>query len=596
MAGNDRDTAWHREILRGAVWIQKKGVGIIQLKPNPMQAQFYARHLADIKAGRPTLEINMKIRQPGFTTGMMGLTMAKARTLQRHKALVTCHRKPTLQDVWDMYRLANTNWGRQSVEEDWDAEVGGGRKRGRQNDQFLQMPKTGTQIGIEIAGADLGRGGAKTITHMSEVDYWPVFWDPYYSLEPSLSMEPGACHVMETTLEDRPASEFRQFIDKSMLPHDDPDWTGWRVNFTSWLQVPVYTVPCTPAQRKTILETLDEEELDLVQTQKATADQLAWRREKIRRYGGNVKRFKQTYPKDALEALDSKSGTYYAKEALKFYREHARPPEFVRYAGMSPTGMYFRTSPHPDDLDAAPLECWEPPADGARYSMGVDAADEDQRIHAGSDCALSIIDRSNGAKVAQWIGPSNAHHFAKLCNAAGRAYENALMVIEKNQAGLAVISHLKDVHHYPNLWARAEKIDRYDGTITQQVIGFETRGNSRGPLFARHQEMVNDLKLKNLCERTVLQYRAFSGRDGKSQKHQSQGGIKDDMVVADALAVWGCDPDYKKWEPLEIAHSDQMLDAAAEESVQESSFDSPAGIQAWQEQREKDQWYASGGR
>ena len=105
---------------------------------------------------------------------------------------------------------------------------------------------------------------------------------------------------------------------------------------------------------------------------------------------------------------------------------------------------------------------WLPPARGRKYILGVDAAGGG----AGGDYAcVEVIDQASGLQCAELYGHYTPEELAAQAARLGREYNGALMVVERNNHGHAVLAMLERVEQYEPLFRNK----RYAGWVTTML-------------------------------------------------------------------------------------------------------------------------------
>lgn len=547
-------------IERGEIMIRPKvGMGEIAYKPHPFQLANWDRWLENRRQGKQTFEIWLKGRQPGATTDCLAGIIADSRTRGPIENIVCAHEDDTIALVWQKCRVMA------GKKEDGKSK--------RANDKFLELPN-GSRIYIAHEGEGAGRGGTMINTLFTEVDYWPNFYETLDALRPSVSKaDPWSRHVMETTLKDSPAPEFRDFIERSQKGE-----TGWKVCFISWLEDPSAALALEPKAKKELLASLDDEEKMLVQKFKAAPEQIAWRRLVLRSdHAGRVEKFREAYPVDLDEALLIRADGLFETEALKFIAATVRPPEFTRAAGTTGGGPLI-TSPRLGTTDPL-LEVWEQPEAGQTYYVGADAADATQAGTRGSESFACVVNANTGAVCAQWHGHCDVDTFANALYAIGHYYNVAQLIVELDSgAGFATVKDLNKRLGYPRIYTR-KAYDQLTGKHSD-LLGFRNNEKGRQLLVSNLKICVNERRVLIPSAEMHAQLRAFSGRLGVTQRKQSRPGqIRDDGVMALALATVPM-LDLTRWAPHDADERQKpvTLDAGASTQVV-----SPLTAQKWDE-------------
>ena len=126
-----------------------------------------------------------------------------------------------------------------------------------------------------------------------------------------------------------------------------------------------------------------------------------------------------------------------------------------------------------------------------------------------------------------------------MINQIGREFGNAMLVVENNNIGFAVLDKLIEAQ-YPNLYHSIKSTHEYveqhiAETITNSVPGFSTSMKTRPLIIAKLEEFIRNKLIKIYSTRTVNEMRTFIWNNGKPQ---AMRGYNDDLVMALAIACW----------------------------------------------------------
>ncbi len=164
------------------------------------------------------------------------------------------------------------------------------------------------------------------------------------------------------------------------------------------------------------------------------------------------------------------------------------------------------------------LTIWLPARPGRRYVIGADPAGGG--IEGDYSCA-EVIDREMGAQCAELHGHWPPREFAGRLAALGKEYNTALLAVESNNHGHAVLAILRTLQ-YPQVFVQKGQ----DGWATSAV--------SRPPMIENLGSALMDepglfrsLRLLNEC-RTFVRF--ANGNTGAAP------GTHDDCVIALAIA------------------------------------------------------------
>jgi len=142
--------------------------------------------------------------------------------------------------------------------------------------------------------------------------------------------------------------------------------------------------------------------------------------------------------------------------------------------------------------------------------------------------------------VASYQGKTPPDLFSNFLHNLGKEYGNALLVVENNTVGFAVVSKLQELQ-YPNLYY-SEKgthnfVESYEAETSNSgyVAGFSTTSKTRPLIVSKMEEdlrnkllIFHDARLLNECRTFIFE----SGRP------QSQRGYNDDLVIATCIGCY----------------------------------------------------------
>lgn len=193
------------------------------------------------------------------------------------------------------------------------------------------------------------------------------------------------------------------------------------------------------------------------------------------------------------------------------------------------------------------LQVYSEPVPGRKYIMGVDSASG----KAFDRCAFHICDVETMQHVAEFNATMVPRPFAEEADRQGRRYNNAMMVVENNAVGLAVIEHLK-LLAYPNLFYTkkgAKAGDRLgdagnaaEGSMDPSYVhGISTQGTNRSFMLNKLEELVrsNALVIRSMRFRSEME--TFVWNNGRPE---AKGGRRDDLIMAMAFLAWVRDNIY----------------------------------------------------
>jgi hypothetical protein len=178
---------------------------------------------------------------------------------------------------------------------------------------------------------------------------------------------------------------------------------------------------------------------------------------------------------------------------------------------------------------------WEDYDPTCNYLMVADVARGDGEDYS----TFHIIQLETLSVIGEYHGKPNPDLFASMINQIGREFGNAMLVVENNNIGFAVLDKLIEAQ-YPNLYHSIKSTHEYveqhiAETLTNSVPGFSTSMKTRPLIIAKLEEFIRNKLIKIYSTRTVNEMRTFIWNNGKPQ---AMRGYNDDLVMALAIACW----------------------------------------------------------
>jgi hypothetical protein len=166
------------------------------------------------------------------------------------------------------------------------------------------------------------------------------------------------------------------------------------------------------------------------------------------------------------------------------------------------------------------LTVYAPPVPGRRYAVGADPAEGNP---TSDPSALVVVDVDRGEEVASLAGRFEPATFASYIDAVGRYYNNAPVLVERNNHGHAVLLWLRD---HSGLTLLCD----HDGKA-----GWNTTTKSKAGLYAQAGEALRDGDAVIHGLDTFSQLASIDGSTLRAPE-----GEHDDRAVAFVLALVGC--------------------------------------------------------
>ena len=443
---------------------QKNGrVSVIRL--NAAQAEYSRR------CGK--LNIVLKARQLGITSYIAARYFV--RTIMRPGTLtmLVAHDRIAAEEIFRIVRRFWDNMG-----EDYRK---GPLRASHSSARELVFPKLDSEFTVASADENAGRGRTIQNLHCTEVSRWG-----HDGEEALASLRAAVVPGGEIVLESTANGAWGPFYEEWQQAPE----TGYVQHFFPWWIEESYK--CDAGRDFT----MTEEEAEVAAKNHLSAAQIAWRRRQQSSLRGLAV---QEFAEDAVTCFKASGECVFGVEVIE--------------KALAGAGQPIATE------DNGRICYWLPPQAKAEYLIGVDPAGG---LASGDYSCAQVIDKTTGAQCAELHGHFNPRETAELVEKLAKKYNEALVAVERNNHGHAVLSHLVDSRGYLNVYSEGG----------QQ--GWNTTAVSRPPMLANLTEMLQEkpdlfqsARLWNECKTFV---RTAHGSPAAAP------GAHDDCVLAMAIA------------------------------------------------------------
>lgn len=350
------------------------------------------------------------------------------------------------------------------------------------------FPVLDCQYQIGTAGdQNAGRGLTIQNLHCSEVARWPR--DAAGTLA---SLRAAVPPDGEIVLESTPWGACGCFYDEWLRANE----TGYTRHFFPWWWEPTY-------RRNVKVVKFSDTELKLMQEHGLDAAQIAFRREMRANFGS---RMAEEYAEDAESCFMASGDCVFDLEAID--RRMREPRTVVEQRDNAKLLVFFPAIT--GDTGATPKE----------YIIGVDPAG------GGSDgdfaCA-QVIERASGMQCAELQGHFSPAELAARVALIARDYNQALVAVERNNHGHAVLAQLTLHEGYNNVY--------YQGN----QAGWLTSVASRPRMLENFAATLTNAPFLFSSTRLLEECRTFVRHpDGSAS---AANGTHDDLVISMAVAL-----------------------------------------------------------
>ncbi len=456
------------EIIEKLLRVRVRDGSTRPLIANAVQREFERR--------RGEKNIVLKARQMGLTTWTAARFFLRTITRPGTLTLQVAHTQQAAEEIFRIVRRFVDRLPQQLRD--------GPLRTSQLNLRQIVFPEIDAQYCVVTAGdRNAGRGLTVQNLHCSELARWPG--DPAEILAGlRASLAPGAEVVLEST----PQGVGGCFYEEWQKAHE----TGMVQHFFPWWMEPAHCAqPVDP-------ETLSEEERGLMERIPLTLAQIGFRRQ-IR--AGLAGLAPQEYAEDAESCFLASGECFFDLAAIE-NRMKSLPQEAAQ------------------QRCNGRMEIWLPAAKNRTYVVAVDPAGGGS---GGDYSAIEVVDCETGMQCAEFAGHVGGLELARLAAEIAREYNDAWLVVERNNHGSGVLAYLGAVCRYQRLFRQGGQ------------AGWLTNSVSRPAALARLAAVLAEMPGCLMSRRLLAECRSFvrlpDGRSG------AQPGAHDDRVMAMAIAL-----------------------------------------------------------
>jgi len=499
-----------QKFIEKCLFIKTKDQRTVPLKLNTAQSMIFEKIRQLRSQNKPIRMIILKARQEGVSTLCEGLIFERTSRFKNSNSLIVAHEPESTDAIFAMSKLFYDmlpSWAKPKRRYDNKKQM-----VFENPDEKTRTKKPGLRSRIVISTADktkIGRGLTIHNFHGSEVAFWKNAKALMLSVMQSIPNLPNTSVFLESTANGfgGDGEYFYQIVQDALAGKNE-----FELIFLPWHLMTEYSQPfASDAERKKLVETLDEYEKDLRAKEHLTYEQLNWRRWAIRNLcGGDLDKFKQEYPATIEESFVASSKAVIPKQYIEAQSKFVRQP--IRKL---------------DDI-----LIYEEPNLRHFYSLGADPSEGIGQ----DDSAITVIDKMTGREVGSYIGQIQPDLFAKKIRQSAELFNDALAVIEINNHGLAVINALKG--EYTNIYQRTV-FDKANNTKRKE-LGWKTTQTTKPLMVDDFIAGLRDEDIGLSSQTTVSQMMTFvhtseSNRYGMG----AETGQKDDCLISAMLAWQG---------------------------------------------------------
>lgn len=471
-------------LMRSLLKIRDRPGVLARLQPNRAQRRFAER------CGRRN--IVLKARQLGVTTYVAARFFISTITRPGTLTVQVAHDRASAEQI---FRIVH-----RFLENLPERLQTGALATSRDNVGQIVFARLDSEYRIESAAdSSAGRGMTIQNLHCSEVARWPR--DAAATLASLRAAVPGNGEIV---LESTPCGAGGVFYEEWQRA----DESGYVKHFFPWWFEESYTAEDAGSRRQDaggglllpascLLQTdLTSDERELVDREGLTLGQIAFRRHLQSEFRGLAP---QEYAEDDTHCFLASGECVFDLEKIEARLAECGEPYEVR--------------------DNGRLRLWLP-ANGHQYIVGVDPAGGGSE---GDYACAAVIERTTAMQCAELRGHFTPQELAARVAALAHEYNHALVAVERNNHGHAVLAHL----------ARGDKYERLYEHGGQ--LGWLTSAVTRPAMLANFAAVLTDAPQLFSSRALLEECRTFVRHpDGTSS---AAGGAHDDCVLAMAIAL-----------------------------------------------------------
>lgn len=481
----------HIEFMKRNVFIRDMHSKIVPLVPRSLQEIHYKNKLKAKEEGKHPHFLLLKYRRGGFTTFEQAQSYTDICTRTNVDCVTLAQDKDSTQNIFRMVKLMHQlNPSAPPIGYDSKVEI--------------SYPSLNNSFHISTARAKaFGRGSTLHRVHGSEVAHWDM---SHYDIDDLTAGLTEAARFGEVVYETTAKGAQGWFYQKFKEAMED-NTSSWTPLFYPWFIDPMNSQIISPEYADEILETLDDDEVDLVDRNNLNIEQLAWRRQTKKK----LKRlFPQEYPSNWNEAFLIRGSSFFDNETLSTISSQVSPP-------LQENGS---------------LTIWSSPEKGKRYICGADCSEGLDRGDYSTACILCY---ETGEQVARLMGKWRPEVFARKAIDLCQRYNNAVFACEINNHGHSVMNTVVNSLKYRYIYYRMDTFKRSSSgsRLREKRPGWHTNAQTRPLLLDDLNEAIEEGYMIINDTIFIEQCKTFIDRGGR---YEASEGEHDDLVMGWGIA------------------------------------------------------------
>ena len=466
----DRRPSILREYAEGLLKVRARDGQLSPLIANAAQRAFEER--------RGRQNVVLKARQMGMTTWVSARFFLRTITRPGALTLQVAHTREAAEGI---FTAVQRMWA--GLPEDMRE---GPLRLARSNAGQMVFAELDSEFRIcSAAEANAGRGLSVQNLHCSEVARWPG--DAKLTLAGlRAALSPDGEMVLEST----PNGAYGAFYEEWCSGVDDAtSGKGVVRHFFPWWMESAYVGPAVDA------ESMNDDERALVDRHGVSAEQIGFRRGLERSYGALRS---QEFAEDAESCFRQTGACCFDVNRLEQRAREVAEPVELRRGGA--------------------LQVWLKPLAGREYLVAADSAGGGEH---GDFAAVQVVEIATGLQCAELRERLTPAELARVSAELAREYGGALLVVERNNHGAAVLAFLETRERYGRVYRQGGE------------AGWLTTSASKPEMIARLGVLIAESAERFMSRRLLSECRTFVADE--RGRTAAAAGSHDDLVMAMAM-------------------------------------------------------------
>lgn len=513
-----------------------------RLKLQHVQGLIFDHHDECMRLKKPCLQIILKARKGGASTGVQAATYFRTRRFSGREAAVMGDIAGTSDTVFEIYRRFAENdkfdWG------DGFGNLMAGDKERNLTDDII-LPNGSSYRKVTAGSSNAGRSGTIQIGNATEVSRFPHS-DERDPLTGFIGSWHDSGEVSYMALDSTSAGPFGKYYDYYM-----DERNGYHRIFSPWFLEETYCKRFIDVEdEKKLIRDIqaDRDDMEIMQRFNLNWEQMNWYRDKfLNKCGASREKLNQEYPNTAEEAFLAKSALRFNIHVLENMSRMAatHPPRIGDFVTQEDGGATFLPAPQGD------VKLFEEPQVNHRYIGAFDpCAGEDQQAkgqaanpdwHSVGVLRDTYIDSRNGVRyppklVAHYHSRADVSIACEVAAAMSRFFGKCLFVVETNGVGLYPVKQLAELK--VPLWTREVK-GKTQGQ-TERQAGWNSNATNRTTIIDSLGGYIEKWKVEDptfeLWDMDIIdELKKFVTRHGMDA---AMPGFHDDTILMLAMILY----------------------------------------------------------